>query len=38
MVAHAIDPSSQERQRKTDICEFKASPTYAVTSRPARAT
>ena len=36
-VAHTINPSTQG-QRKVDLCEFKASLVYTLSSRTARAT
>jgi len=37
MVVQACNPSTQ-RQKQVDLCEFKASLVYRVTSRTARAT
>ena len=37
MVAHAFSLSTQ-RQRQVDLCEFKTSLVYGVSSRTARAT
>ena len=37
MLAHTFDPNTYEAEQ-TDICEFKASLIYKVSSRTARAT